>query len=186
MGDYKSEFTADDVTSVYNKISESENAYQIPVGGSNHLGSWGYIEKWSELMSQGLLTDAKNIFVPTGSGGTAAGIIIGNYLTGNKHHLFLMQVADTVDELRTDINKLVKSFDLPVEEAMKNCQFIPALGEGYALRYHNDHKLEDYKFYFTILTINCLAPTKSYHFLKILRLKQECSWIVYIPQKQHE
>lgn len=133
MGDYKSEFTADDVTSVYNKISESENAYQIPVGGSNHLGSWGYIEKWSELMSQGLLTDAKNIFVPTGSGGTAAGIIIGNYLTGNKHHLFLMQVADTVDELRTDINKLVKSFDLPVEEAMKNCQFIPALGEGYAL-----------------------------------------------------
>ena len=40
---------------VLTKISEQENAYQIPVGGSNALGAWGYIEKWDEMAQQGLL-----------------------------------------------------------------------------------------------------------------------------------
>jgi len=86
---------------------------------------------------QGLLEGKKNIFVPTGSGGTAAGIIIGNYLTGNTHQIFLLQVADTVEELRDVIIELIDSFNLPSIEVMKNCQFLPAAGEGYAIRYVN-------------------------------------------------
>ena len=90
----------------------------------------GYIEKWRELEEQGLLIDPKSIFVPTGSGGTAAGILIGNYLTGNRHRIFLLQVADTILDLRRDIYEILKDFELDPVAVFKNSEFIEAVGEG--------------------------------------------------------
>ena len=90
----------------------------------------GYIEKWRELEDQGLLTDPKSIFVPTGSGGTAAGILIGNFLTGNRHRIFLLQVADTIPDLRRDIDEILKDFELDPVAVFKNSEFIEAVGEG--------------------------------------------------------
>ena len=74
-----------------------------------------------------------------GSGGTAAGLIIGNYLTGNQHNLHLLQVADTVDSLTNDIKSILVSFSLDktpldAEEVMKNVTMHEAVGEGYAIR----------------------------------------------------
>ena len=90
----------------------------------------GYIEKWRELEDRGLLTDPKSIFVPTGSGGTAAGILIGNFLTGNRHRIFLLQVADTIPDLRRDIYEILKDFELDPVAVFKNSEFIEAVGEG--------------------------------------------------------
>ena len=130
------------------KIAARTGSYLIPVGGSNRIGSWvrkdlgifrilmtlikfkGYIEKWRELEDQGLLTDPKSIFVPTGSGGTAAGILIGNFLTGNRHRIFLLQVADTIPDLRRDIYEILKDFELDPVAVFKNSEFIEAVGEG--------------------------------------------------------
>ena len=130
------------------KIAARTGSYSIPVGGSNRIGSWvrkdlgifrilmtlikfkGYIEKWRELEDQGLLTDPKSIFVPTGSGGTAAGILIGNFLTGNRHRIFLLQVADTIPDLRRDIYEILKDFELDPVAVFKNSEFIEAVGEG--------------------------------------------------------
>jgi D-cysteine desulfhydrase len=58
------------------------NPYPIPVGGSNALGTWGYIEGVNELMQQQQLLSGNpgtmdSIVVATGSGGTLAGIVIG-------------------------------------------------------------------------------------------------------------
>ena len=130
------------------KIAARTGSYSIPVGGSNRIGSWvrkdlgifwiivtlikfkGYIEKWRELEDQGLLNDPKSIFVPTGSGGTAAGILIGNFLTGNRHRIFLLQVADTIPDLRRDIYEILKDFELDPVAVFKNSEFIEAVGEG--------------------------------------------------------
>jgi len=113
-------------------------AYPIPVGGSNRLGTWGYIQKWDEWVNDGLLQVKRNIFIPVGSGGTAAGLIIGNFLTGNQHNLHLLQVADTVDSLTDDIKSILASFSsdktpLDAEEVMKNVTMHEAVGEGYAI-----------------------------------------------------
>ena len=68
---------------LYSRLAGS-NPYVIPVGGSNPLGSWGYIEAFRELQEQGALEQFTDIAVATGSGGTICGIAVANYLTGSR------------------------------------------------------------------------------------------------------
>ena len=56
----------------------------MPVGGTCPMGEWGYIHAWEKLRGQGALDDIDDVIVTVGSGGTACGIAIGNYLTGSK------------------------------------------------------------------------------------------------------
>lgn len=58
----------------------SNKPYPIPVGGSNGLGSWGYINGADELMQQWKSVDTESldhVVFACGSGGTAAGITLG-------------------------------------------------------------------------------------------------------------
>lgn len=61
---------------------EGRNPYLIPVGGSNGLGTLGYVDAYGEYLrqakTQGLRFDW--IFVTTGSGGTQAGLLLGQKL----------------------------------------------------------------------------------------------------------
>jgi 1-aminocyclopropane-1-carboxylate deaminase/D-cysteine desulfhydrase-like pyridoxal-dependent ACC family enzyme len=61
--------------------SKGRNSYGIPVGGSNGLGSWGYIQGVDELVQQLQQADealsVDHVVFASGSGGTAAGIAIG-------------------------------------------------------------------------------------------------------------
>jgi D-cysteine desulfhydrase len=61
---------------------QGKKPYCIPVGGSNGLGTWGYLEgvqelltQWKELVSTTQAVD--HIVFACGSGGTAAGIALG-------------------------------------------------------------------------------------------------------------
>lgn len=54
------------------------------MGGTCPLGEWGYIQAWEELRGQGALDNIDDVVVAIGSGGTACGLAIGNYLTGSK------------------------------------------------------------------------------------------------------
>lgn len=85
------------------KLRETEglNPYVIPVGGSNALGTWGYLDAAEEIRHQlaallpsGKTADASgsdpagdsccthHIVFASGSGGTAAGLVIGCFLAG--------------------------------------------------------------------------------------------------------
>ncbi|GMH57383.1 hypothetical protein TL16_g03719 [Triparma laevis f. inornata] len=61
--------------------SLGKSPYTIPVGGSNALGTWGYISAASEFRKQfeedDTLKNIKHIVYTTGSGGTAAGLTYG-------------------------------------------------------------------------------------------------------------
>lgn len=65
-------------------IASGKTPYLIPVGGSDEIGLWGYLEGWQEMISQGVLESVSDVVVSVGSGGTAAGLAIGNYLSGSK------------------------------------------------------------------------------------------------------
>jgi len=65
-----------------------KKAYPIPVGGSNAVGSWGYLKAVEELLLQWYNPDnhqltLDHVVFACGSGGTAAGIFVGMALS---HH----------------------------------------------------------------------------------------------------
>ena len=66
-------------TSLINIFCEKRKVYKIPVGGSNGLGTWGYIEAVDEFMRQidGNDKTIDHVVFACGSGGTAAGIGLG-------------------------------------------------------------------------------------------------------------
>lgn len=59
--------------------TKSNKPYPIPVGGSNGLGTWGYIEGVHELLQQwdSSVGSLDHVVFACGSGGTAAGIALG-------------------------------------------------------------------------------------------------------------
>ncbi|EOY21568.1 D-cysteine desulfhydrase isoform 2 [Theobroma cacao] len=75
-------------------LKEGRRPYVIPVGGSNSLGTWGYIEAMREIEQQlqirsnGVKFD--DIVVACGSGGTIAGLSLGSWLGELKAKAWLM------------------------------------------------------------------------------------------------
>lgn len=60
----------------------TQKSYAMPVGGSDSLGLFGYLNAWQELLEQGVQEKFDDVVVVCGSGGTIAGLAIGNFLTG--------------------------------------------------------------------------------------------------------
>jgi D-cysteine desulfhydrase len=76
--------------------------YIIPEGASNALGAWGYIRAAEELVTDiaGLPGNGRRpvtILHATGSGGTAAGLILGAKLHGLKARVASINVCDDRD-----------------------------------------------------------------------------------------
>jgi len=71
------------------------NPYVIPVGGSNSLGTWGYLHFIEELKGQIDNQSFTDIAMACGSGGTTAGIGLGCHLSGLKLGVHAYGVCDT-------------------------------------------------------------------------------------------
>ncbi|KAG5536005.1 hypothetical protein RHGRI_023706 [Rhododendron griersonianum] len=82
-------------------ISEGRKPYVIPVGGSNSLGTWGYIEAVKEIEQQLQTGNGKaefdDIVVACGSGATTAGLAIGSWLSEWKAKVHAFSVCDDPD-----------------------------------------------------------------------------------------
>lgn len=82
-------------------IREGRKPYVIPVGGSNSLGTWGYIEAVREIEQQLQTGDGKaefdDIVVACGSGATTAGLAIGSWLSELKAKVHAFSVCDDPD-----------------------------------------------------------------------------------------
>jgi 1-aminocyclopropane-1-carboxylate deaminase/D-cysteine desulfhydrase-like pyridoxal-dependent ACC family enzyme len=75
---------------------EEGNVYPIPVGGSNGLGTWGYLLAVDELLDQLEGTQmVDHIVFACGSGGTATGITLG---------IALAFLQDKVDQRRPQLH----------------------------------------------------------------------------------
>ena len=74
-----------------------EQPYFVMVGGTNRLGCIGHVTAGLELADQvaaGELPEPSSIFVPLGTAGTAAGLIVGIKLGGLRTRVYAVRVAD--------------------------------------------------------------------------------------------
>ncbi|XP_060204267.1 putative D-cysteine desulfhydrase 1, mitochondrial [Lycium barbarum] len=117
-------------------LNEGRKPYVIPVGGSNSLGTWGYIEAIREVEQQLQHSSSEwkfdDIVVACGSGGTVAGLSIASMLSGLKAKVNAFCVCDDPDYfyeyvqgLLDGINAGVSSRDIVSIENAK--------GLGYAM-----------------------------------------------------
>ncbi len=80
--------------------ASGERAYVIPEGGSNGLGSLGYVDAMAEVRAQldgreaGAPSELEAVVHACGSGGTAAGVALGAALHGVAPRVLAMAVCD--------------------------------------------------------------------------------------------
>lgn len=127
--------------------NDGKNPYFIPIGASNSIGSYGYINAYEEILAQeeqlGLEFDL--ISLPVGSGGTYAGTWYGNYIHNKNKRILGFSVSDpkeyfkeAVIEILRGIDQEIKSFDsIEINDSY--------IGEGYALATQ-----EELEFYYQI------------------------------------
>jgi D-cysteine desulfhydrase len=80
------------------KIAKKIDAYFIPIGGSNSLGTLGFVKAAFELkaqIEQGTLPEPDYIYVALGSAGTAAGLILGARLAGLSSKIVAVRISGT-------------------------------------------------------------------------------------------
>ena len=119
------------------------NPYVIPVGGSNSIGSIGYVKAMFELETQLKEMDIKPdaIVFATSSGGTQAGLALGAKITNFKGQVLGISIDQTKtgDEpfppILTEIaNTTAQRIDCPIqlveEDFSLNCDY---LGAAYAI-----------------------------------------------------
>ncbi|KAL6754854.1 tryptophan synthase beta subunit-like PLP-dependent enzyme [Haematococcus lacustris] len=115
------------------------NPFLIPVGGSNALGTWGYLQAVEEIRQQLGCQDITDIVAACGSGGTTAGLALGSYLSGMKARVHAYGVCDSPDYFYDFIDGLLEEMahdlDLAptsVPAARGLLRAVQAKGLGYA------------------------------------------------------
>jgi len=123
----------DDIYEEMDRIAAEmgRRVYKIPCGGSNALGSLGYVDCIREIASQG--PEFSHIFCTCGSGGTSAGTVLGAklYMPGTKV-VCAMVDDDAFDEIVPDImEKSAELLKLGIE--LPEPEFVDVCGPGYSI-----------------------------------------------------
>ena len=91
---------------------EGSKPYVIPVGGSDPLGCWGYIEAFREMMDQDLYENFEDVVVATGSGGTISGLAVANYLTGSRIRVHAVCVCDDAKYFYSHVDQQLQAYGI--------------------------------------------------------------------------
>ncbi len=86
-----------------NFIRKGKNVYVIPAGGTSVLGVWGYIKFINELKKQIDLKKINGIVTACGTGGTAAGLLLGCALNNVNVNIYAVNVLYPESEIRKKI-----------------------------------------------------------------------------------
>lgn len=109
--------------------------YVIPEGGSNALGSWGYLEAVREWGAQSAELDVAfdDVVFACGSGGTAAGLALGVHLAGLPTTVHAVNVCNDAETFYARINSILT--ELGSKDAAEDLLEIldGHVGRGYAL-----------------------------------------------------
>ncbi|XP_077236249.1 D-cysteine desulfhydrase isoform X2 [Tasmannia lanceolata] len=117
-------------------LNQGRRPYVIPVGGSNSLGTWGYIESVREIEQQ--VQDGfgesgfDDIVVACGSGGTIAGLALGSWLSKLKAKVHAFSVCDDPGYFYDYVQGLLDGLQAGLNSRdIVNIQ--DAKGQGYAM-----------------------------------------------------
>jgi D-cysteine desulfhydrase len=91
--------------------TQGRKPYIIPEGGSNGLGSWGYLEAVRELQEQTQKAgiEATDLVFACGSGGTAAGLSLGVKLSGWPVRVHAVNVCLNAEYFHKKVSSIVQS-----------------------------------------------------------------------------
>lgn len=103
-------------------LKKKKNAYVFPGGGSTTLGIWGYINFINELKKQIDLNKIDSIVAACGSGGTAAGMLVGAALNNLDLKIVAVHVLMTKSEMEKHILQLAEGCVL---DYRLNCKINP-------------------------------------------------------------
>lgn len=119
---------------------KGRNPYVIPLGGSNEIGSLGYVACAQEIIQQADALDVKmdHIVLAVGSGGTFSGLALGfgiNYSDVSLTGIHITGTKETQDplvkrQIENTANFLQIPFDIPIDRLFFYDQYV---GEGYAM-----------------------------------------------------
>ena len=107
--------------------------YKIPCGGSNALGSLGYVDCAKEISEQGMRFD--HIVCAEGSGGTMAGMALGAklFLPGTKVHGMMVD-TDPFDQITPALMREAAALlEAGVEIGPEDYHLVDMCGPGYAV-----------------------------------------------------
>eukprot|EP01023_Acetabularia_acetabulum_P015517 TRINITY_DN17547_c0_g1_i1.p1 TRINITY_DN17547_c0_g1~~TRINITY_DN17547_c0_g1_i1.p1 ORF type:complete len:237 (-),score=41.09 TRINITY_DN17547_c0_g1_i1:181-867(-) len=119
------------------------NPYIIPVGGSNSLGTWGYIQTANEIMQyseqSGLVFD--DIVMACGSGGTTGGLALGMHLGGYGAQVVGYGVCDDENYFYNYIDELYEGLGVSKDTSSRQLfKAVQAKGSGYAISTQDELK----------------------------------------------
>jgi len=103
-------------------VKEGRKAYWMPVGGSNSVGTLGYVWAFFEIMEdcERMNVEFDYIVHATSSAGTQAGLLVGRAMTGWKGEIIGMAVAKNKEQLTEEIYELAiqtgKQFDVSIDK----------------------------------------------------------------------
>lgn len=117
-------------------VRKGKRVYVIPAGGSSTLGIWGYINFVNELNKQIDLKSIDGLFSACGSGGTAAGLLVGAALNRLRLKIFVVNVLLPKEIIRKKILQLaegaVLDYNLKCKIEEKNLEIVDGYStEGY-------------------------------------------------------
>ncbi|MBU1700385.1 MAG: D-cysteine desulfhydrase family protein [Candidatus Eisenbacteria bacterium] len=90
---------------------EGERPYIIPLGGSNALGSWGYISMLSELVDERGKIPYSHLFCAAGSGGTLAGLLLGRLILNLDIEILAVNVCNNPAYFQAQVDGIVDEFN---------------------------------------------------------------------------
>ena len=121
--------------------AKGRKGYIIPEGASNGVGTFGYLACFKEILEQekehGIVFDT--IVTAVGSGGTFAGLYLGNKLTNSSKKIVGINVCDTAEYFKERVSEIleeVKTYipDTKFEISKDDMCIIDGyVGDGYAV-----------------------------------------------------
>ncbi|MDO5719100.1 MAG: D-cysteine desulfhydrase family protein [Tissierellia bacterium] len=134
----KNESAQDKMREIKNKNElNGDKAYIIPMGASNSLGSFGYVDCYYEILEQerklGLKFDI--IAVTVGSGGTYAGLWYGNHKSKSNKKILGFSVNESKGYFNREIIRILKDMeDFDLGEKFNDIYIIDDyIGDGYGI-----------------------------------------------------
>ncbi len=129
-------------------VKKGKRVYVIPAGGSSTLGMWGYISFIEELSKQINLNKINGIYAACGSGGTAAGLLIGASFNKINIKIYAVNVLLPEKVIRKKILQLAEGCILDYKLSCKLDEKNLVIIDGYSQEGYkniNDNKVHKIK-----------------------------------------